>query len=163
MVGEGGARLSGGQLQRIALARALANKPVILILDEATSHLDAVTERLVDHNLSQLSCTRIVIAHRLSTVRNADLICVLKEGRIVERGTHPDLLALKGLYAELVHSQLEDDTDDPPGHAALAVSPNGHWSSQALLPGSRELMQIADKGGENGFTDLDTAAPAKRN
>jgi ATP-binding cassette, subfamily B, bacterial len=147
MVGEGGARLSGGQLQRIALARALAHNPIILILDEATSHLDAVTERLVDHNLSQLSCTRIVIAHRLSTVRNADLICVLKEGRIVERGTHTDLLALKGFYAELVHSQLEDDTNNSPGLTALAGSSNGHRSSQALFTGSRELMQIADKGG----------------
>jgi ATP-binding cassette, subfamily B, bacterial len=140
MVGEGGARLSGGQLQRIALARALAHNPVILILDEATSHLDAVTERLVDRNLSQLSCTRIVIAHRLSTVRNADLICVLKEGRIVERGTHTDLLALNGFYSELVHGQLEDDTEASPGLAALAVSSNGHRSSQALLPGSRELV-----------------------
>ncbi len=113
MVGEGGARLSGGQIQRIALARALAHRPVILILDEATSHLDTVTEKLVDYNLSQLSCTRIVIAHRLSTIRNADMIYVLKEGRIVERGTHADLLALKGFYTELVHSQLEDDVDDP--------------------------------------------------
>src|ERR671914_1378316 len=130
MVGEGGARLSGGQLQRIALARALAHNPVILILDEATSHLDAVTERLVDYNLSQLSCTRIVIAHRLSTVRNADIICVLKEGRIVERGAHADLLDLKGFYAELVHSQLEDDTYDPPGHTILAGSSNGREPSR---------------------------------
>jgi ABC-type methionine transport system ATPase subunit len=122
MVSEGGARLSGGQIQRIALARALAHNPVILILDDATSHLDAVTERLVDHNLSQLSCTRIVITHRLSTVRNADVICVLKEGRIVERGTHAELLALKGCYAELVHSQLEDDTDDLPVKATLRES-----------------------------------------
>jgi ABC-type methionine transport system ATPase subunit len=139
----------------------LAHNPVILVLDEATSHLDAVTERIVDHNLSQLSCTRIVIAHRLSTVRNANLICVLKEGQIVERGTHADLLALKGFYAELVHSQLEDDTDDPPGHAVLAVSSNGHQSSQALRPSGWELMQIINKGGKDGFTDLDTAAPAK--
>jgi ATP-binding cassette subfamily B protein len=157
MVGEGGARLSGGQLQRIALARALAHNPVILILDEATSHLDAVTERLVDHNLSQLSCTRIIIAHRLSTIRNADLICVLREGQIVERGTHTDLLALKGFYAELVYSQLEGDIDN----SSLAGSSNGHRSSQALLSGSRELMQISDKGERDGFTNLDTAAPGK--
>jgi ATP-binding cassette, subfamily B, bacterial len=160
--GEGGARLSGGQVQRIALARALAHSPVILVLDEATSHLDALTERLVDQNLSQMSCTRIVIAHRLSTVRNSDMICVLQEGRIVERGTHADLLALKGFYSELVHSQLENDMDDPPGLTALAVvSSNGHRSSQALLPSGRELMQIADKGGRNGFSNLDTTASAK--
>jgi ATP-binding cassette, subfamily B, bacterial len=136
LVGEGGARLSGGQLQRIALARALAHNPRILILDEATSHLDALTERLVDHNLSQIFCTRIVIAHRLSTVRNADQICVLKDGRIVEQGTHAELLALQGCYAELVHSQLEDDTDDLPGCPGLTISSNGHRSSQA----GRELI-----------------------
>ena len=157
LVGEGGARLSGGQLQRIALARALAHNPRILILDEATSHLDALTERLVDHNLSQISCTRIVIAHRLSTVRNADQICVLKDGRIVEQGTHAELLALQGCYAELVHSQLEDDTDDLPGCPALTISSNGHRSSQA----GRELMQIADKGGRNEINRLDTPVSVK--
>jgi ATP-binding cassette, subfamily B, bacterial len=156
MVGEGGARLSGGQLQRIALARALAHNPVILILDEATSHLDAVTERLVDHNLSQLSCTRIVIAHRLSTVRNADVICVLKEGRIVERGTHAELLVLKGCYAELVHSQLEDDTDELPVNATLRESSGLRFQAAAGGP-----LQIYDKGGRNGINHLDTAASAK--
>jgi ATP-binding cassette, subfamily B, bacterial len=132
MVGEGGARLSGGQLQRIALARALAHNPVILILDEATSHLDAVTERLVEHNLSQLPCTRIVIAHRLSTIRNADMICVLKEGQIVECGTHADLLDLKGFYTELVHSQLEDDTHDP---ATFLVCKSVHTQSSRFIQG----------------------------
>lgn len=105
VIAEGGIDIAGGQRQRLALARALAHKPNILILDEATSDLDAITEGIVDQNLSGLACTRIVIAHRLSTVRNADLILVLDEGFVVERGTHQELLALGGAYADLVHDQ----------------------------------------------------------
>jgi ATP-binding cassette subfamily B protein len=108
MVAEGGTRLSGGQRQRLSLARALAHQPAFLLLDEATSHLDVETESLVDQNLSDLSCTRIVIAHRLSTVRNADLILALHQGQIIERGSHQELIAQDGYYAQLVSSQMND-------------------------------------------------------
>jgi len=100
-ISEGGNGLSGGQRQRVAIARALAHQPAILLMDEATSHLDSVTESLVERNLSQLSCTRIVIAHRLSTVRNADIIFVLEKGEIVERGSHQTLLEQQGYYTAL--------------------------------------------------------------
>jgi ABC-type bacteriocin/lantibiotic exporter with double-glycine peptidase domain len=117
---ERGIGLSGGQLQRLAIARALVGRPSALILDEATSHLDAATEMRIVANLRAVSCTQIVIAHRLSTVRDADLIMVLREGDLVESGTHEELLALQGEYAALVAAQL--------GTAATgsASTPNGH-------------------------------------
>ena len=108
LVGERGAMMSGGQRQRIAIARALIRNPSILILDEATSHLDAVNEQAVRRALDHLKADRttIVIAHRLSTVRDADVIVVLTEGRVAEIGTHASLLAAGGLYAQLVSRQL---------------------------------------------------------
>jgi energy-coupling factor transporter ATP-binding protein EcfA2 len=106
MVSERGSALSGGQRQRLALARALANAPVILLLDEATSALDVVTERVVEENLGKFQCTQIIIAHRLSTIRNADLILVLDQGTIIERGTHEQLLQRNGYYANLIQGQL---------------------------------------------------------
>ena len=107
-VGETGIALSGGQRQRIAIARALYRRPPVLILDEATSALDSESERLVQENMEALleGRTSVVIAHRLSTIRNADLILVLEKGRLVEKGTHAELLERQGLYYYLASQQL---------------------------------------------------------
>ena len=114
-IGERGQRLSGGQRQRLAIARALLRDSPILILDEATSSLDAESEMLVQEALSTLmrNRTSLVIAHRLSTVRRADAIVVLEQGRIVEVGTHDDLLARGGAYAKLYELQLQEDQTGP--------------------------------------------------
>jgi ATP-binding cassette subfamily B protein len=107
-VGESGLAISGGQRQRIAIARAVYHQPPVLILDEATSSLDSESERAVKENIDRLleNRTSFVIAHRLSTVRDADLIVVLEQGRLVEQGTHDDLLKRQGLYFYLVSQQL---------------------------------------------------------
>ena len=113
LVGERGATLSGGQRQRLAIARALLKDAPILVLDEATSSLDADNEREVQRALARLMehRTTLVIAHRLSTVRHADRICVMADGRLVEEGTHDALLALGGEYARLCRLQLAPDAD----------------------------------------------------
>ncbi len=109
-VGERGVKLSGGQRQRIALARALVRDPEILVLDEATSHVDNETEVLIQRTLEEVAAdqTTFVIAHRLSTVRDADTVLVLDDGEIVERGTHEELLSRDGLYADLWNVQVGD-------------------------------------------------------
>ncbi|HIC61940.1 MAG TPA: ATP-binding cassette domain-containing protein, partial [Marine Group III euryarchaeote] len=107
-VGERGTSLSGGQRQRVAIARAFLKDAPVLILDEATSHLDAISEQGVRKALDQLKADRttIIIAHRLSTIRDADMIVVLEDGQVVETGTHADLLNNRHLYARLVSHQL---------------------------------------------------------
>ena len=122
MIGDRGVRLSGGQRQRVALARAILRNAPILLLDEATSALDAESERLVQQALAAFSQSRttLVIAHRLATVKNADTICVMEDGEIVETGSHAQLLALDGIYAQLCKSQAL-----LPGEPGMSLTPAG--------------------------------------
>ena len=108
MISEGSGGISGGQRQRLAIARAIAPKPKILMFDEATSALDNLTQKQVSDSLEKLKCTRIVIAHRLSTIRACDRIIVLDQGKIIEDGTYDELIAKKGFFAELVERQRLD-------------------------------------------------------
>jgi len=111
MVGERGLKLSGGEKQRVAIARTLLKRPAILIFDEATSALDSKTERVIQEELEAIAADRttLVIAHRLSTIVYADQILVLDHGRIVERGTHAELLLRGGVYARLWELQARDE------------------------------------------------------
>jgi subfamily B ATP-binding cassette protein MsbA len=108
IVGENGVTLSGGQRQRIAIARAILADSPVLILDEATSALDTESEKFIQQALDELqkSRTNIVIAHRLSTIEKADLILVVEQGEIIERGTHTELLAKQGMYSQLHQMQF---------------------------------------------------------
>lgn len=121
IVGERGLRLSGGEKQRVAFARAILKNPPILVLDEATSALDSITEKHIQNHLTQIRKVRttVVVAHRLSTVMDADLIVVLKDGQVLEKGRHEELLEGKGLYHELWSKQQSSMSVDD---LALQVS-----------------------------------------
>ncbi|MCC6698745.1 MAG: ABC transporter ATP-binding protein [Candidatus Hydrogenedentes bacterium] len=134
-VGERGVKLSGGQQQRLAIARAILASPQILILDEATSNLDTESEQLIQASMSTLLTgrTTFVIAHRLSTIRRADLILLMQEGRVVERGTHDELMRAGGQYQEMVRRQVESHGDDL--SAGAPVSDTGtRVAGEAPLP-----------------------------
>lgn len=133
VVGERGYRLSGGERQRLTIARLLLRAPRAVILDEATAHLDSANEAAVTAALAEALTDRtaIVIAHRLSTVRAADLILVIEEGRVIERGRHADLLAQNGRYAELYRTQFDDERYPSPATGAASVVPEASRRSSS--------------------------------
>jgi ABC-type bacteriocin/lantibiotic exporter with double-glycine peptidase domain len=121
VLADGGSSLSGGQRQRLALARALIRRPSVLILDEATSALDTVTERAVQYNLRELRCTRVLVAHRLSTIVEADKIIVLESGRLVAAGAHAELVDSSPEYRALLQAQLGDKSVTERGTTKISV------------------------------------------
>ena len=165
-VGTGGTAMSGGQKQRIAIARALIKKPSVLLLDEATSALDATSERVVQESIDALQSrkeqTTIIIAHRLSTIRNADKICLISQGQIAEMGTHDELIAKNGLYADLVRLQMSghDDevhSDSPvPDEAEEVVEKDADAVTAAQVAAAMSMVPGTTTGVYNSVASLAT-------
>ncbi len=163
-ISEGQGGISGGQKQRLMIARAVAPKPKILMFDEATSALDNRTQKQVSDALDRLKCTRIVIAHRLSTIKNCDRILVLDKGCIIEDGTYDELIAKNGFFAELVERQRLDVGNTAPGTAAEGQVPADAADEASVLisddvPAAEESAADADSKGDSlpaGETEEDT-------
>jgi ATP-binding cassette subfamily B protein len=143
VISDGGGSLSGGQRQRVAIARAVLRNPTLMLLDEATSALDNSTEKKVIAGLETLRCTRITVAHRLSTVRNCDLIVVMDKGKVIEQGNHDQLAASNGLYAQLLAaSQSTPNGPEIPYEAAHAL--------RNAAPASGGSMRVAHAAPHRG-------------
>jgi ATP-binding cassette subfamily B protein len=135
LIGEGGVKVSGGEKQRLSIARALLRRPHLLVFDEATSSLDSLTEEEISHTIRDVATSRdvltILIAHRLSTIMHADRIYVLEHGRVVEEGRHADLVELKGLYYAMWRQQVGERRANAPAAAAPAPAPRLVSAGQA--------------------------------
>ena len=154
VVGERGYRLSGGERQRLTIARLLINQPRVVILDEATAALDSTNEAAVQAALGEAleGRTAVVIAHRLSTIRAADVILVVEDGRIVERGTHTELLAAEGRYAELYRTQFAEAMPRGTGSRSGVLAP---------IPTSGPLRGRAGRGPSAGVPDRRAAGASR--